>query len=183
MKLLEYKDYRISPTAEAFFIRPIRKMYNQDRSKQKESFMQQLSYLYFMVDPRSPYIEIPDEEDRKTEICRQEGLPESFRPTAELKEAMQIYEKLTITSSKRLLEATRTAADALKEELEQSKALLAERTDKGARVTKPNDVIAVMERLLKVIPQLQDLERKVDSEIRETVRARGNENTLFEDGL
>lgn len=183
MKLLEYKDYRVSPTPEAFLVKPIRKMYNSDRTKSKETFMQQLAYLYFMVDPRSPYIEIPDEDDRKAEVCKQEGLPENFRPSSDLKEAMGIYEKLTITSSKRLLEATRTAADALKEELESSKELLSERTDKGARVTKPNDIIAVMERLLKVIPQLQDLERKVDSEIRETTRARGTENTLFEDGV
>ncbi len=183
MKLLEYKDFKVSPTPEAFLVKPIRKMYNSDRSKCKELFMQQLSFLYFMVDPRSPYIEIPDAEDRKAEICKQEGLPQAFKPSKDLLEAMEIYEKLTITSSKRLLEATRTAADALKEELESSKALLMERTDKGARVTKPNDIIAVMERLLKVIPQLQDLERKVDSEIRETTRARGTENTLFEDGL
>ena len=183
MKLLEYKDYRVSPTPEAFLVKPIRKMYNSDRTKSKETFMQQLAYLYFMVDPRSPYIEIPDEDDRKAEVCKQEGLPENFRPSSDLKEAMSIYEKLTITSSKMLLEATRTAADALKEELESSKELLSERTDKGARVTKPNDIIAVMERLLKVIPQLQDLERKVDSEIRETTRARGTENTLFEDGV
>ena len=183
MKLLEYKDYRVSPTPEAFLVKPIRKMYNSDRTKSKETFMQQLAYLYFMTDPRSPYIEIPDEDDRKAEVCKQEGLPENFRPSSDLKEAMSIYEKLTITSSKRLLEATRTAADALKEELESSKELLSERTDKGARVTKPNDIIAVMERLLKVIPQLQDLERKVDSEIRETTRARGTENTLFEDGV
>lgn len=183
MKLLEYRDYKVSPTPEAFLVKPIRKMYNSDRSKSKEVFMQQLAYLYFMVDPRSPYIEIPDETDRRNEICKQEGLPESFRPSSDLQSAMELYEKLTITSSKRLLEATRTAADALKKELESSESLLAERTDKGARVTKPNDIVAVMERLLKVIPQLQDLERKVDSEIRETTRARGTENTLFEDGV
>lgn len=183
MKLLEYRDYKVSPTPEAFLVKPIRKMYNSDRSKSKEVFMQQLAYLYFMVDPRSPYIEIPDETDRRNEICKQEGLPESFRPSSDLQSAMELYERLTITSSKRLLEATRTAADALKKELESSESLLAERTDKGARVTKPNDIIAVMERLLKVIPQLQDLERKVDSEIRETTRARGTENTLFEDGV
>ena len=44
-------------------------------------------------------------------------------------------------------------------------------------------MIAVMEKLLKVIPQLQDLEKKVDSEIRENTRARGNTNSMFEDGV
>lgn len=183
MRLLEMNDYRVMPTPEALLVRPIRKMYNSDRSKQKESFMQQLAYLYFMVDPRSPYIDIADEEERKAQICLQEGLPENYRPSKDLKDAMEVYERLTITTSKRLLEATRTAADALKKELENTETVLAERTDKGARVTKPNDIISVMERLLKVIPQLEDLERKVDSEIKESTRARGTENTLFEDGI
>ena len=58
-----------------------------------------------------------------------------------------------------------------------------ERTDKGAAVTKMNDVMATLERVLKFIPQLQELERKVDSEIRENTRARGTENSMFEDGL
>lgn len=183
MKLLEMKDYRILPTPEALLVRPIRKIYNSDRTKQKESFYQQMSYLYFMVDPRSPYIDIADEDERKQQICFQEGLPESFKPSKDLREAMELYERLTTTTSKRLLEATRVAADALKKELENTDAILAERTDKGARVTKPNDIISVLERLLKVIPQLEDLERKVDSEIKENTRARGTENTMFEDGV
>lgn len=183
MKLLEYKDYRIEPSPEILLVKPIRRMYNSDRSKSKESFYQQLSYLYFMVDPRSPYVDIADEEERKAQVCLQEGLPERFKPSDDLKEAMAIYERLTVTTSKKLLEAARTAANALKGELENTENILAERTDKGARVTKPNDIIAVLERLLKVIPQLEDLERRVDSEIKETVRARGTENALFEDGV
>ena len=145
--------------------------------------MQQLSYLFFMVDPRSTYAYITDPEERAKQIIIQEGLPKNFKPSKELKEAMEVYKQHTITSSTRLLESTRVAVDALSEDLMNTKAKLAERTDKGAAVTKVNDVMATLERVLKFIPQLQELERKVESEIKENTRARGTENSMFEDGL
>lgn len=183
MKLLEFVNYEVRPTPEALLVRPIRRLYNADRSKQKDKFLQQLSYIFFMVDPRSTYSYIIDPEEREKQIIIQEGLPKDFKPSAELKEAMKIYEQHTTTSSTKLLESTRVAVDALSEELNSTKARLQERTDKGAAVTKMNDVMATLERVLKFIPQLQDLERKVESELRENTRARGVENSMFEDGL
>ena len=183
MKLLEFENYEVRPTAEALLVRPIRRLYNADRSKQKEKFMQQLSYMFFMVDPRSTYAYIVDPEEREQQIIIQEGLPKDFKPSAELREAMDIYRQHTVTSSTKLLESTRVAVDALSEELNSTKERLQERTDKGAAVTKINDVMATLERVLKFSPQLQDLERKVESELRENTRARGVENSMFEDGL
>ena len=139
--------------------------------------------MFFMIDPRSTYSYIIDLEERHKQIVLQEGLPENFQPSPELKEAMEIYEKHTITSSTRLLESTRIAVDALSEELKKTRERLLERTDKGAAVYKINDIMASLERVLKFIPQLQELERKVESEIRENTRARGTENSMFEDGL
>lgn len=182
MRLLEFENYEVRLTPEALLIRPIRRLYNADRSKQKERFMQQMSYLFFMVDPRSTYAYIIEPEERAKQIRLQEGLPDDFKPSSDLEEAMRIYEQHTITSSKRLLESTRVAVDALSDELKKTKERLQERTDKGAAVYKTNDIIASLERVMKLVPQLQDLERKVDAEIRENTRARGMENSLFEDG-
>jgi hypothetical protein len=96
---------------------------------------------------------------------------------------MEVYRKLVITSSTMLLESTRTAVSALSAELKDTKARLEERTDKGAAVYKTNDIIASLERVLKLIPQLQDLERKVESEIQDNTRARGGQKAMFEDGI
>lgn len=183
MKLLEFVNYEVRPTAEALLIRPIRKLYNSDRSKQKERFFQQISYLFFMVDPRSTYSYIVNPEERAEQIILQEGLPSDFKPSDDLKEAMEIYGKHTVTSSTKLLESTRVAVDALSQELLTTQAKLRERTDKGAAVYKMNDIMASLERVLKLIPQLQDLERKVESEIKDTTRARGTENSIYEDGV
>lgn len=183
MKLLEYKDYQIIVSPEILLVKPIRKLYNQDRTKTKEQFMQQMSYMYFMVDPRSTYAYITDEDARANAIITQEGLPKDFSPSPSLVEAMKIYGEHTITSSSRLLTSVRVAIDALVDEMNESKRILDERTDKGARVTKTNDLITSINNVMKMIPQLQDLERKVAAEINEKdARAKGAENKMFEDG-
>lgn len=183
MKLLEWVDWNIKVAPEALLVRPIRKLYNADRTRTKETFMKQMSYLFFMVDPRSTYAYIVDDNERARQIIQQEGLPEDFKPSDDLKEAMDIYAKHTVTSSSRLLQSTRVAVDALAEELENTDSLLKERTDKGARVTKQNDIITTLDRVLSLIPRLQELERKVNDELKETTRARGAETSMFEDGI
>lgn len=183
MHLLVFEDYEVRVSPEALLIKPIRMLWNQDRSKQKEKFFQQMSYLFFCYDPRSTYAYLTEEEDRKQAIIEQEGLEPDFQPSKLLLEAIEVYKKHTITSSTRLLESTRVAVEALSEELRDTKNKLAERTDKGAAVYKPNDVMASLERVLKFIPQLQELERKVDSEIQESTKARGGQKAMFEDGI
>lgn len=183
MHLLVFEDYQVRVAPEALLVKPIRMLYNQDRSKQKEKFFQQMSYLFFMTDPRSNYSYLVEEEDRHNAIIEQEGLPEDFKPSSLLSEAMNIYKRLVITSSTKLLEATRVAVDALSEELRNTEQRLAERTDKGAAVFKANDIMGSLEKVLKFIPQLQELERKVTSEIQDNTKARGGQKAMFEDGV
>lgn len=184
MKLLVYDNYEVKPAPEILLVKPFRRLYNQDRSKNKEQFMQQMSYVFFMTDPRSTYAYMVDEEEREKAIIEQEGLPEDFHPSPLLVEAMTIYAKHTETSSSKLLTSIRVAIDALIEEMNDSKELLNERTDKGARVTKTNDLITSINNVMKMIPQLQDLEKKVAAEVTEKeTRAKGAENKMFEDGV
>ena len=76
MKLIEYSNYQIKVADEAFLVKPIRTLFNKDKSKTKDNFWSQMSYMYFLVDPRSSYMYIVDEEERAKEIIKQEGLPE-----------------------------------------------------------------------------------------------------------
>ena len=48
MKLLKYENYQVVPTEECFMIKPLRELFNEDTSTDKELFMQQISYLYFI---------------------------------------------------------------------------------------------------------------------------------------
>jgi hypothetical protein len=182
MHLVEYVQYEIKPTQEAFLIKPIRDLYNADKSKNKEKFMQQLSIMYFLVDPRSSYSYIVDEEERLREILKQEGLPLDFEIDEDLQYAIDIYKKHIITISYKLLQSTKVAIDKLSDFLEHVD--LYEVDDKG----KPKYTINSITQAIRQVPQLSkdviEAERIVSKEIEEEGRARGgNQKTLLDDGF
>ena len=64
----------LSISDEALLIKPLRMIFNRDRTKDKEEYMQAASYLYFMYDPRSDYMYITDDVERDRVIIETEGL-------------------------------------------------------------------------------------------------------------
>lgn len=182
MHIIEYNNYEIKPTEEAFLIAPIRKLYNSDKTKTKEKFMQLMSVLYFYADPRSSYNYIIDDNERLKEIIIQEGLPTTFKIDKTLQEAIDIYKKHTITSSYLLLQDTKIAIDKVREFLRNLD--LTALDDKG----KPLYTINSVTQAIKQIPQLSkdiiEAERVVTKEIEEKGRARGSKDkTLMDDGI
>ena len=182
MHIIEYDNYQIKPTEEALLIAPIRKIYNADKTKTKEKFMQLMSVLYFYADPRSSYNYITDDNERLKEILIQEGLPSNFKIDSTLQEAIDIYKKHTITSSYLLLQDTKIAIDKVREFLRNLD--LGALDDKG----KPLYTISSVTQAIKQIPQLSkdiiEAERIVTKEIEEQGRARGvKDKTLMDDGI
>lgn len=115
MKLITIESFQLKVADEALLIKPIRKLFNQDRSASKEQFYKQMSYLYFMVDPRSTYSYILNEYERAKAIIEQEGLEKDFKPSPLLEEAMTVYKKHTVTPSQELLNAALKAAHTVSE--------------------------------------------------------------------
>lgn len=113
MKLIEFDGMEFKIADEALLVRPIRELFENDKSKKKEEFWRQISYLWFMCDPRSTYQYLVDEEARAKEIKIQEGLGEDWQPSDLLREAMTIYRKHTITTAALLLEGMRKGIDKL----------------------------------------------------------------------
>ena len=95
MKLIEFTNYEIKVADEALLVKPIRKLYHQDRSASKEQFLRQMSVLFFVYSPSSNYMYITDEKERLKEVLSQEGIKD-FKPSADFKEAVNIYKKLNI---------------------------------------------------------------------------------------
>jgi len=113
MKLIEFDGLEFKIADEALLVRQIRELFEQDKSKRKEQFWKQISYLWFMCDPRSTYQYITDEMSRSLEIKAQEGFDVDWEPSDLLKEAMDIYRKHTVTTSALLLEGMRKGIDKL----------------------------------------------------------------------
>ena len=182
MHLIEFNDYQITPTEEALLIAPIRKLYNSDRTKTKERFMQMLSVIYFYSDPRSSYSYIIDDNERLKEIIEQEGLPKDFKIDKTLQEAINIYKKHIITTSYLLLQDTKVAVDKVRAFLREVDLYATD--DKGKPLYTINSITQTIKQIPQLSKDLVEAERVVTKEIEEQGRARGTQNkTLMDDGI
>ena len=183
MKLIEYINFEIKISDEALLVKPIRLLYNRDRSKSKERFIRQMSYLYFYADPRSSYNYITNDVERSKAIIAQEGLPEDFKPSEELKKAISIYRQLTTTTSLLLLQDTRIAVDKVRDFLRNVDLNLLD--DKGKPVYTINSITATIKQIPQLAKDLAEAEKLVTKEIEEQGRARGSQGskTLMDDGV
>lgn len=182
MHIINFDNYQISLTEEALLIKPIRDLWNADKSKTKEKFMQQASVIYFYADPRSSYSYITDDQERLNEIIAQEGLPSDFTINSQLQSAIDCYKKHVITSSYKLLQSTKVAVDKVSSFLENVD--LNERDDKGKLVYTISSITQAIKQIPQLSKDLVEAERVVTKEIEEAGRARGgNSKTLFEDGF
>lgn len=181
MKLITIENYQLRIADEALLVKPIRKLWNQDRSASKEQFYRQMSYLYFMVDPRSTYSYILNNEERAKAIIEQEGLDPDFKPSPLLQEAMEIYRKHTVTPSQELLKAALKAAHTVSEFLMKPD-ILEQEDDKGKPKYQISSITAALKNVEGIVSSLQNLQRKVESELSEQSKARGSQElTIFDD--
>lgn len=182
MKLIEYSDYQIKIADEALLVRPIRRLFNADRSERKEKFLQQMSFLYFVCDPRSTYSYILDEEERKKAVIEQEGLPSDFKPSEFLLEAMEVYKKHTMTVSQKLLSDALVAANTVGTFLRTVD--LTEEDKNGKPKYQVSQITAALKNLEGIINTIQTLQKKVEQEIVDNGKARGaQELTVGDVGL
>lgn len=178
MKLIELRDYEIKVADEALLVRPIRRLFNMDRSKGKERFFEQMSVLFFVYDPRSNYAYISDEKDRLAEVLKQEGITE-FHNTAEFKEAVEVYKKLTMTTSAMLLTDTRIAIDKVREFLRTVD--LSAVDDKGKPLYTINSITSAIKQIPQLAKELREAEESLNKEIMENSKARGTQELSIMD--
>lgn len=145
--------------------------------------MTQLSILYFMIDPRSSYSYITNEQERFKEILAQEGLPSDYKISKDLQEAMEEYKKHIITTSYLLLQDTKIAVDKVREFLRNVD--LTALDDKGKPLYTINNITSAIKQVPILAKDLQEAEKSIAKEIAEEGRARGGNNskTLMEDGI
>lgn len=179
MKLIQIENYELQVAPEALLIRPIRRLWNADRSERKEKFYQQISYLYFMVSPQSTYSYILDMDERSKTIIEQEGLPEDFQPSQFLVEAMQIYRQHTVTVSQKLLQDALIGADKVGKFLREVD--LTEEDDKGKPKYQVSAITAALKNIEGIVSTIQNLQKKVEQELEDEGKARGTQELTIGD--
>lgn len=148
MKLIEYDGLEFKIADEALLIRPIRELFLRDKSKKKETFWKEMSYLWFMCDPRSTLMYIVDESSRAKELKLQEGFEPDWQPDELLQEAMSVYKEHTVTTSSLLLEGMRKGIENVRKFLSTVDLFAMDKNDR------PVYQVSTMTGALKQIPDL-----------------------------
>lgn len=182
MNLLRFEDYKVVISPEALALAPFKKIWNKDRSFSKGTAISQLAYIYFMVDPRSDYQYIVDPEERSKEIKAGEGLPPSWKPDKDVKEAMVFYENFKTTAAL-VLEDTRVAVDNLRKSLRDLN--ITETDEKGKLIYPISTVTQTIKQIPQLIKDLVEAEKAVNKEMAEQGgRVRGQKaKKIMEDGI
>ena len=182
MKLFKYEGYKVVISEEAFGLKVFRQIWNRDRSVNKDKAIMELSYIYFMVDPRSDYQYLVDEEERSKAIIEGEGLPENWKPDKIVVEAMQFYSSIKSTSAL-LLEDTRVAINKVRAFLKTVDLKAVD--DKGKPIYTINSITSTIKMIPQLIKDLDEAEKAIRADIQNTSgKVRGQkEKSLLEDGI
>lgn len=176
MKLLKYEGYKVTIAPEALALAPFKKIWNRDRTLNKDRAISEISYVYFMVDPRSDYQYLIDEEERSKAIIEGEGLPANWKPDKLIQEAMDFYGSMKPQASL-LLEDTRLMVDKYRKKL---RGLNFDELE----VKDLKDMGALIKGIPDLVKALDEAERAVNAEMRNSGRMRGSgEKTIMEDSL
>lgn len=179
MKLLKYEGYNLTFEPEILTLKVFKKLFTRDKTKDKSKFLQELGYIYFMLDPRSDYMYITDEDERSKAIIIGEGLSDTWKVDSILQDAMDYYKSFRPTSAL-LLEDTRVAVDRLREALRSIN--ITETDDKGRPIYTLNTIVATIKQVPSLVKDLDDAERAISKEIVQNDKIRGGvEKAMYED--
>lgn len=181
MKLFKYEGYEVTVAPEALVFKQFRKLWERDKSKEKEKAMLELGFLYFFCDPRSDYQYIVDDEARMKAVIEGLGFPKDWKLDAAMNDAVTLYRSFE-TPAAILLKAAREGVDKIQKMLRDID--LTETDEKGKPVVSIKDYMAVLKMVPEVAAMLQKAEKTINEEEEELGQAKGSiEKTLFDDGL
>lgn len=176
MKLFKYEGYKIVISEEALLLKPFKKIWDRDKTKNKEKAYMELGFIYFYCDPRSDYQYLTDEEERLKSIKEGEGIPDKWSPDNIVKEAMNFYNGFKPTSAL-LLEDTRNMVNGYRAKLREITKDMSNLEIKDIK-----DIGAIIKQIPALVKDLDEAERAVSKEIIESNKVRGSqEKSIYED--
>ena len=176
MKLFKYEGYRIVISEEVLLLKPFKKIWDRDKTKNKEKAYMELGFIYFYCDPRSDYQYLTDEEERLKAIKEGEGIPDKWNPDNIVKEAMNFYNGFKPTSAL-LLEDTRNMVNGYRAKLREITKDMSNLEIKDIK-----DIGAIIKQIPALVKDLDEAERAVSKEIIESNKVRGSqEKSIYED--
>ncbi len=169
MKLFDIDNGQVILNPTSLWIPEFKKLWDRDKSKNKEKAARELSYIVFLYDYRSPY-QAYAENEREDKIVKDYFSDEpKWKPDKEVKAAIKRFEEFQSSSTLRLLRSTKYALEAINEYF------------KTASPDNIDKIVKNAKELGNLVQSLDKLEQQVQKEQLEKNSARGGQDIgLFE---
>lgn len=168
MNLFTLDNGRVKLSTEALTIGEFKKIWERDKSKGKESATEEMAYVFYMTDYKSPYLSY-DMEARESKIVKDVITKKDWKPDDIISEARKKYGELQDTPSMGLLKDAEHALDQIRHYFRHVDVT----QDVDGSITKT--LIANVEKLGGVIKGLGILRELVDKEVSEKkIRGQGS---------
>lgn len=167
MKLFEFskKTFDVHVTEEALLLMPFSVIFKKDKSKDKNTALKEIAFVWFFTDITSPYQSILDEDGRMEEIIKDIDLPVDWKRYPEINNAISFYRERSKTAIHSLYESAMIAASSIDEVFRDSKNIIATSRDKIASAEK---MIGALEKLPKAMQKLEEVEKILLRKIEDT---------------
>jgi hypothetical protein len=168
MDLFDLRDFKVTISPRALLIPEFKTLWDRDKSKDKDKALQELAYVYYLSDFKSPYLLSLDLSLVAHTVAKDFMRDEEYKPDEKINEAIVKYKDLQITPSMRLLSASLTTVNRLTDYLEEVD--LNERDDKNKPIYKPSDILNSIGGLVESLTKVRD---QVEKEITKAGTLRG----------
>lgn len=172
---------QVEPTGDALMVHPFSDIWDRDKSADKRQAMRELAYIEFVVSVSrsNPFRQYPEAE-RPGRVSRAVmGVPD-YQPDELVREGIALYRDMNTAGSTTYsyYQAAKLAAEKM-QEFFRSVDLNAVNPRTLSPLYKPKDLTAALNDTEKVLANLKALERKVEEELYDTARQRGQKQLSF----
>lgn len=151
---LNKKNQEVEISAEATQIQAFATLITRDLSSDKAIVKKEFAFLYFYVNPLSPFFYIRDLEQRKNEIAKTIGFEDTWDLDPYLSEAIRVYGELCMTLQGILHNGACSAAMACNDYFKDARKKLDEVDSKGQPILDISKLTAALARVPKIMLDL-----------------------------
>lgn len=174
----------VVPTDEVLQVPPFKQIWERDKSKKKEIAIQEFTYIEFMTSAMATNPYRGYSEDKKEEVIRKDVIKDpKWEPDDLIFKAMEKVEEFqTNGSSVYTLYKSAVLAKNKLEHFFNTFDMDEKNERSGNPIYKPKDITSAIQELTKTIVSLDALEKKVEENLFETAKIRGQKSiSIFAD--
>lgn len=166
----------VIPNTETLLIEPFKTIWDRDESEDKENAMFEFKYIEFMMSQKktNPFAGYP-EEKRHIAILDNQEIQTDWQPDEQVKKGMDWFDEFQEEASEtyNYYKSVRAAAEKMQGFFNTFS--IGERNERtGNPIYKPRDITTAMSDTEKVLTNLDSIKKKVQEELFESTRKKGD---------